>query len=120
MRLEDLKIGDVIGVDTGSGDQFFKATERGIEGPFLDRDCTIPYMNPEMRAELRRNAGLERHYHTGLRRRMKEFTFTDGTKAHTDHRGVIHRDAPRLSKKERRRAKRQASEESQNPDVQED
>lgn len=103
MNLGDIKIGEVVGVEMEDGTaQFFTRTRSGLEGPFLDRECTVPFMAPQLRDEVDRNARAQRHYATGKRRRFKYFRMTDGVEYETDKNGSAIRTTPKLSKKERK------------------
>ena len=124
MNLNDIPLDSVVAVDMEEGPQYFKRRVNGLEGPFIDEKCSVPYMNMELREEIDRNARAQRLYRTGKLRRNKQFVFTCGTKYHTDGKGVIRRDTARLSKKERRRLKygesqKQVTAESQNTDIHE-
>lgn len=103
--LSAFAIDDHIGVHTPHGDQFFIVTKGGLDGPYLDRECTIAYITPELAREIRANARAELHFQTGKRRRNKEMTMSDGKSYRTDGNGAIHCLEPRLSKKDRRRLK---------------
>ncbi len=99
------EVGDIVGVHTKTGDQFFKVTKgNGLDGPYLDANCLIPYTVPELADEINRNAGRVLIHPTGDRHRNKEFTTYEGAKYRTNDTGSVIRETPKLSKKERRRA----------------
>lgn len=103
MNLEDIDLFSTIGVEQPDGTAvFFTRTRKGLEGPFLDRDCQVPYMPPDLQAEIDRNARAHRVYRTGKTRRLKELTMSDGTAYKTTKDGVLRRLTPKLSKKERK------------------
>lgn len=105
MNLSNFEIGSIIGVHAPNGDQFFEVTQRGLDGPYIDRECTIAYIDPALDKEISANAMAQLHYGTGKRRRNKEMTMSDGVMYKTDNNGVLRRAEPRVSKKERRRVK---------------
>mgnify|MGYP001240417069 CR=1 FL=1 len=118
MNLNDIPLDSVVAVDMAEGPQYFKHTAKGLEGPFIDEKCLVAYMNQELREEIDRNAMAQRLYRTGKLRRYKQFTMTCGTGYHTDGKGVIHRDTPRMTKKQRRAltyAKSEVQQKSPNP-----
>lgn len=110
--MPEYKLGETIGVETPDGNQFFKVVKGGLDGPYIDEGCNVPFMSESLREEIDRNAGAQRHYVTGKRRRNKEYTTTDGTQYKTNNNGSLVRLTPKLSKKERRRAKEESRQQS--------
>lgn len=102
MQLSDLALNEVVGVELPGGDQqFFQRTLKGLEGPFLDRECSVPYMAPELREEVDRNAQAHRLYPTGKREKFRHFRFTDGVVMEVNKHGSAIRTTPKTSKKAR-------------------
>jgi hypothetical protein len=106
MNLDQIAIGEVLGVHTASGPNFYVKTDEGLDGPFLDRECKerVPELSmPRVKVE---NGLAETHHDTGLRRRGKAITMSDGKGYRTNQNGVLLRLTPkRIPKKQRGKEK---------------
>src|SRR3990167_7266285 len=107
MKADEFELGDVIGVRTRLGPNFYVKTEEGLDGPFLNRECTErpPVLSLPRIRKNNETGEIERHHDTGKRRRNKAITMADGQTYRTDTTGAIRRDVARLSKQERRALK---------------
>ena len=106
MNPSGFAVGEVLGLQTPQGPRYYVVKGDGVDGPFLDRECTQryePISVPEALGKtVERKLGLQKVYGRHPNQKM---TMSDGKLYHTDSKGVIHRDTPRLSKKERREQK---------------